>query len=66
MQPAEQQQLTQRLTQRYGYQPNDAQIQTFKTLSILHPNDPAALRQFDQTMRTAKPKPAPMPGGAMQ
>lgn len=56
MQPAEVQTITNKLSQRYGYAPSQSQVQAFKTMSILHPNDPNVLRQFDQTMRSSAPK----------
>jgi hypothetical protein len=56
MNPAEKTSITTRLTQRYGYTPSESQIQQAKVLSVLHANDPTALKTFDATMRSAKPK----------
>lgn len=66
MQPAEVQQISGRLQQRYGYEPTQSQVQAFKTMSILHQNDPVALRQFDQTMRNSRPQGQSKPIGGAQ
>lgn len=66
IQPAEKDAINGKLTQRYGYAPTDSQIQAFKMLSILHPNDQNALRQFDQTMKANKPRGGQSSGGIIQ
>lgn len=56
MSPAEKTSIASRLAQRYGYTPSDSQVQQAKVLSVLHQNDPVALRTFDTTMKSGNPK----------